>query len=995
MHHIEVCYKEDGVEFIHPNRSTLIMKYGDDKLSKQPLQGAVHHVSKYTELMGFLRIKNACSILDMDIYGAEELVMFPLLPPSHKTDSVKSELKEAQFIKKTLDDFNAYYSYNINVTLSLQQILSGTSETDDRFFWNNNMTKLLDDNPEWITIFVDGFIQTTQFNDITYTLFSRRDCTRTGLRFSSRGSDIAGNVSNFVETEQILQHNNKVSSFVQIRGTIPLIWKTNEEDTFRPKGKFFPTIFQETCIVNHFEKLHLLYGNITVLNLLDNRGAEKVLHDMFEFYLKIHQAIKVDYHAFDFHKECANNKYENVKYLIEKIKKKMSSYSFFSYDNNDHSVICKQTGVVRTNCIDCLDRTNVVQSAIGEVVLQWQIDELFPQQATRLQNKDDYNNIWANHANQMSFRYTKTNAMKTDYTRTGKRGFSGVLSDGMTSVQRTLISVKTNQYQKPQESLEFVLGKSFYVSEKEPCESVVLCVRKASKRNLSIKKEPLNPIHIHITNDYYIEYGIENDICHTIPLEHVVGCDMLNDPRMLLFYCKTTSLPKLIVVPEIFQSYQLAFHLNKQRTSTPAQLASLLPIPKQPPQQTIDYMTKPLPKVPKHTEIQLVTWNMSNQLLPPPDSLINTFVENIKSDVIVIVVNKCEYQESYFIGSYNAPYDLFQRIHQLLNIVVSPYRLVALHTTSQVAQCVFVKEGMYKRINNVEVSNVYVEKSKPQKFSKLKTKGSSILFNVNENSFAFLSLHSHVTSSIEDSVFVKTERNLFTGVQDVFITLFETPGTNGIPGFEHAVRKTSSFASHGIVYHRGIWDTIDIKSKTELSPSSTIVDDGIEKYLSTNPQQYSVATLIHPRDLIAPPFMDIPTLVVMCNIIQVLFESKCDKNYSITFMSKTLANVTTTTALVTKQREIVFSPTTLQLNRFSPEIIKRYWITAVINDKDDKEVGRFVIPMSFLIAYKKKEYEWKEKCNVYLQGHLVGTCNLDLSLSVQTKESNESSIAIL
>lgn len=32
-------------------------------------------------------------------------------------------------------------------------------------------------------------------------------------------------------------------------------------------------------------------------------------------------------------------------------------------------IFSKQSGVVRTNCIDCLDRTNVVQSAISRSML--------------------------------------------------------------------------------------------------------------------------------------------------------------------------------------------------------------------------------------------------------------------------------------------------------------------------------------------------------------------------------------------------------------------------------------------------------------------------------------------------------------------------------------------------------------------------------------------------------------------------------------------------
>ena len=38
---------------------------------------------------------------------------------------------------------------------------------------------------------------------------------------------------------------------------------------------------------------------------------------------------------------------------------------------NSHG--CLQTGVVRTNCVDCLDRTNTAQFAIGKYALAYQL----------------------------------------------------------------------------------------------------------------------------------------------------------------------------------------------------------------------------------------------------------------------------------------------------------------------------------------------------------------------------------------------------------------------------------------------------------------------------------------------------------------------------------------------------------------------------------------------------------------------------------------------
>ena len=42
---------------------------------------------------------------------------------------------------------------------------------------------------------------------------------------------------------------------------------------------------------------------------------------------------------------------------------------FFEYDLEQKKVCCLQSAVIRTNCIDCLDRTNVVQSVFAKSML--------------------------------------------------------------------------------------------------------------------------------------------------------------------------------------------------------------------------------------------------------------------------------------------------------------------------------------------------------------------------------------------------------------------------------------------------------------------------------------------------------------------------------------------------------------------------------------------------------------------------------------------------
>lgn len=51
--------------------------------------------------------------------------------------------------------------------------------------------------------------------------------------------------------------------------------------------------------------------------------------------------------------------FENVSILINSIEDIIKDMNYCWKDKQGH--ICSQTGVFRVNCIDCLDRTNVVQ----------------------------------------------------------------------------------------------------------------------------------------------------------------------------------------------------------------------------------------------------------------------------------------------------------------------------------------------------------------------------------------------------------------------------------------------------------------------------------------------------------------------------------------------------------------------------------------------------------------------------------------------------------
>lgn len=51
-----------------------------------------------------------------------------------------------------------------------------------------------------------------------------------------------------------------------------------------------------------------------------------------------------------------------------------------------------------------------------------------------------FNNIWANNADAISLLYSGTGALKTDFTRTGKRTLAGAIADGVNSLKRYVLN---------------------------------------------------------------------------------------------------------------------------------------------------------------------------------------------------------------------------------------------------------------------------------------------------------------------------------------------------------------------------------------------------------------------------------------------------------------------------------------------------------------------------------------------------------------------------
>lgn len=301
-----------------------------------------------------------------------------------------------------------------------------------------------------------------------------------------------------------------VTSYLQTRGSIPLRWSSPTDiKTYRPRVLIgTDPIAQARALYNHLidqirrycilrpntdittehgnNPIGRIEGNrnkqkyfppsLLLVNLIDKksdqgrlgRALDAVLQAVLDVYITAPidpsvphlKSTDVQHLWFDFHAELKGGRWDRLSILLDEAKPSLTSHCYFqaspiSTDNSKTTFQIEklQNGIIRTNCMDCLDRTNVVQSIFSRYILFQQISSLkkkdfqiplsykvaFRQASMALPwivGERSHRLLWADNADSISRLYAGTPALKGDYTRTGKRTKKGSLDDGMNSLQR-------------------------------------------------------------------------------------------------------------------------------------------------------------------------------------------------------------------------------------------------------------------------------------------------------------------------------------------------------------------------------------------------------------------------------------------------------------------------------------------------------------------------------------------------------------------------------
>lgn len=464
---------------------------GQDRVIYSIFGTATLSASKYLILITQATL--VCKIRDSLIYRVDKIEFLPYILPSILAKSDSKPLDD-HFISLYTDLFETklfYFSYNYDLTHSIQTLVTSPMEfhqnplwqrADPNYFWNRHACEELIDaqTHDFIIPVINGYVAyqklMLQSVEIDYILLSRRDHRRTGTRFNTRGLNKQGNAVNFAEHEQIVLQrkgiNWVISSFVQVRGSIPLLWEQKPTLEWSPKIRVKGTTQDNIDSAQlHLQEMKQKYGEVTLVNLIDKKGNQKELGVIFTDLIDALGDQDFKYVWFDFHAECKKMKWENLSKLLDIVDEYITRQNYLQASIQDtkpwHTsvVTMRQTGILRTNCIDCLDRTNVVQSVFARNILLKTLNSLGltqPPTGEAFQRLPEpletfFRNLWVYNADAMSILYAGTPALKTDFTRTGKRSYKGAVDDGVNSLQRY---VKNNFLDgRRQDAMDVLLGK--------------------------------------------------------------------------------------------------------------------------------------------------------------------------------------------------------------------------------------------------------------------------------------------------------------------------------------------------------------------------------------------------------------------------------------------------------------------------------------------------------------------------------------------------------
>ncbi|KAL6781965.1 hypothetical protein ACKKBF_B10120 [Auxenochlorella protothecoides x Auxenochlorella symbiontica] len=300
-----------------------------------------------------------------------------------------------------------------------------------QWVWNAHISLPLRalDLARWLTPLVHGFWTQRRLSvfgrPFTLTLLARRSRRFAGTRYRKRGLNADGFVANEVELEQVVEAGldrrtrlPAISSWLQLRGSLPLFWyQAASSAVLKPEivVQQYDPLYRATAA--HFDALRARYGDpVVALDLVRRSGREAALGRAYEAALaQLNRGWAregrpgVAYVAWDMQAAAKRAPRTLLARLRRVQAPALDATGFFvlggatggwgscaraAPDGGEGGAgerdsgaaaaaappsspsLRLQSGVLRTNCIDCLDRTNLAQFAAGLSALGRQLAAL-------------------------------------------------------------------------------------------------------------------------------------------------------------------------------------------------------------------------------------------------------------------------------------------------------------------------------------------------------------------------------------------------------------------------------------------------------------------------------------------------------------------------------------------------------------------------------------------------------------------------------------------
>ena len=416
------------------------------------------------------------------IYRIKNIRFLTINPEKYKKriDNCWDHLEKLKLYIKT--GFYFSYDYPLHLQFKKENLKKPAYEKFEKsiFSWNINSLKSLLQSAENFSFFfpiIQGYVGQIKKINFNFILISRRSFFMGGTRYNSRGIDNKGYVSNFVESEQITITNSHIMTYNQIRGSLPFYWS---QEGIKARIKIGQTLDINVEKFNKhidFLKKQMQFEKIYFFNLLgEKRGDEPILTNyLFEILKESTRNGLEDvfYKHVDFHGITKETDYSNVNKHIYTLYGNHDDFNYYEYAvlDDDYILEQKQENVLRSNCLDCLDRTNAVQTKISFLVLYFMLKKLnfnlFQKKITdplvflEKEKSDiiqEFRKIWADNGDNIAKIYAGTGATTSSVTRKGdKSGLHSFFDHGIKTISRFYLNNFDDDFK--QEVIDCLLNK--------------------------------------------------------------------------------------------------------------------------------------------------------------------------------------------------------------------------------------------------------------------------------------------------------------------------------------------------------------------------------------------------------------------------------------------------------------------------------------------------------------------------------------------------------